>query len=212
MGLETATYINGLVPTNPDGTDIKSQGDDHFRLIKSVLKNSFPNITGAVTATQDDINKTAVVGNFCFPGMIVMWSGSVGSIPSGWKLCNGVGTISTGSAVPDLRARFIFGTDGTTGGAVGTIGGTNNLVINGSTLGHALTIAEMPSHTHELLTNDSVGADFGSNPDAIFNTPTFPVGFTQPTGGNQSHSHGISITVPFGNMPAFMSLAYLIKN
>ena len=56
MGLETATYINGLVVTNPASGDVVSQGDDHIRLIKSALKNTFPNITGAVTATHTELN------------------------------------------------------------------------------------------------------------------------------------------------------------
>lgn len=44
MGLETGTYVDDLVTTNPVGTsDPKSQGDDHLRLIKSVLKATFPN-------------------------------------------------------------------------------------------------------------------------------------------------------------------------
>jgi hypothetical protein len=55
-GLETATYINGLVATNPVGTDPKSAGDDHLRLIKSTLKATFPNITGAVTPTHGELN------------------------------------------------------------------------------------------------------------------------------------------------------------
>ena len=60
MGLETGTYISDLVPTNPVGaTDPKSQGDDHLRLIKSVLKNTFPSITGAVTKTQTELNDVA---------------------------------------------------------------------------------------------------------------------------------------------------------
>jgi hypothetical protein len=42
MGLETATYINQLVPSNPLGTDLLSQADDHIRLLKTVLQNSFP--------------------------------------------------------------------------------------------------------------------------------------------------------------------------
>lgn len=42
MGLETATYISQLVPANPLSTDAVSQGDDHLRLIKSVLQSSFP--------------------------------------------------------------------------------------------------------------------------------------------------------------------------
>ncbi len=42
MALESGTYIKDLVSTNPSGTDAISQGDDHLRLIKSVLQNSFP--------------------------------------------------------------------------------------------------------------------------------------------------------------------------
>ena len=51
MGLEVATYINGLVATNPQGTDQKSSADDHLRLIKSALKATFPNLDSPVTAT-----------------------------------------------------------------------------------------------------------------------------------------------------------------
>ena len=56
MALETATYISGLVASNPPGTDPKSQADEHFRLIKSTILNTFPNITGAVTATHTELN------------------------------------------------------------------------------------------------------------------------------------------------------------
>ena len=49
MALESATYINSLVNTNPSGSDSISQGDDHIRLIKSVLQNSFPNVASATT-------------------------------------------------------------------------------------------------------------------------------------------------------------------
>lgn len=47
MSLETGTYIQDLVVTNPVGTDQKKQGDDHIRLIKTVLKNTFPGATRA---------------------------------------------------------------------------------------------------------------------------------------------------------------------
>jgi hypothetical protein len=56
MALETGTYISDLVITNPTSTDPKSQGDDHIRLQKTVEKNTFPNITGAVTATHTELN------------------------------------------------------------------------------------------------------------------------------------------------------------
>ena len=56
MALETTTFINGLVVTNPTAADPKSQGDDHLRLIKSAIKNTFTAITGAIVATHTELN------------------------------------------------------------------------------------------------------------------------------------------------------------
>ena len=47
MGLETATTISGLQSTNPLSTDLINKGDDHLRLIKSVLKTQFPGAGGS---------------------------------------------------------------------------------------------------------------------------------------------------------------------
>jgi hypothetical protein len=47
MGLETGTYISDLVSANPPGSDQRKQGDDHLRLIKSVLQNTFPSTAKA---------------------------------------------------------------------------------------------------------------------------------------------------------------------
>lgn len=56
MGLETGTYISDLVVTNPTSSDPKSAGDDHLRLLKSTIKTTFPNITGAMTKTHTELN------------------------------------------------------------------------------------------------------------------------------------------------------------
>jgi len=56
MALESTTYIDGLVITNPTGTDPRSQGDDHLRLVKSTLRSTFPNVAGAMTATHTELN------------------------------------------------------------------------------------------------------------------------------------------------------------
>ena len=56
MGLETGTYIDSLNSSNPGATDSVAQGDDHIRLIKSTVKATFPNLTGAVTSTHTEIN------------------------------------------------------------------------------------------------------------------------------------------------------------
>ncbi len=52
MALESTTYINGLVVTNPTGTDARSQGDDHIRLVKSAIKATFPSLTGMQIQTD----------------------------------------------------------------------------------------------------------------------------------------------------------------
>jgi hypothetical protein len=52
MSLETATYIDALVVSNPDGADARSTADDHLRLIKASLRRSFPMVAGAVSASS----------------------------------------------------------------------------------------------------------------------------------------------------------------
>jgi len=56
MPLETASYINQLVSSNPLDSDQKLQGDENIRLLKTVVKNTFPNITAAITATTTELN------------------------------------------------------------------------------------------------------------------------------------------------------------
>lgn len=57
MALETGTYIDDLVATNPVSGDPKSEGDDHIRLLKSTIKATFPNVTGEVTPTHTELNQ-----------------------------------------------------------------------------------------------------------------------------------------------------------
>jgi hypothetical protein len=56
MALESGTYINSLNASNPASTDGLGQADDHIRLLKSTIKNTFPNIDAPVTATEDHLN------------------------------------------------------------------------------------------------------------------------------------------------------------
>ena len=56
MALETASYIDGLVATNPTGADSRTTADDHLRLIKAALKRTFPNVAGAVNPTHTELN------------------------------------------------------------------------------------------------------------------------------------------------------------
>ena len=73
--------------------------------------------------TTDDSTKIATtefVRNIIPTGVIVMWSGSIASIPTGWLICDGT------NGTPDLRNRFIVGAGSTysvagTGGSAAAI-------------------------------------------------------------------------------------------
>lgn len=47
MALETANFLDDLIPTNPVSADGTAQGDDHLRLIKATLKATFPTLASA---------------------------------------------------------------------------------------------------------------------------------------------------------------------
>lgn len=61
MSLETGTYVSDLVASNPASSDFTSQGDDHLRLIKSLLQATLPNASKAFRFPTDVANKT---GNY----------------------------------------------------------------------------------------------------------------------------------------------------
>ncbi len=56
MSVDTATYVNQFDVAKPTGSDPKSEGDDNFRHMKTVLKTTFPNVAGAVTPSHTVLN------------------------------------------------------------------------------------------------------------------------------------------------------------
>ena len=93
----------------------------------------------APTSNTDATNKEYVDGEIesVIPtGVIVMWSGSTSSVPTGWALCNGQ------NGTPDLRDRFIVGAGNSY--SVGSKGGADSVT---------LTTSQMPSHAHSLNVN-----------------------------------------------------------
>lgn len=78
MSLETASFIKALVSTNPEGTDPKSQGDDHLRMIKAVLLSQFAGFTDGIpiTKTESQINAmlTAGAGGFGLGGTAIAFN------------------------------------------------------------------------------------------------------------------------------------------
>ena len=56
MTVESAVYLNTLNPAYPTGADSKGEGDNHLRLLKTVLQATFPYITGPVLVAQTELN------------------------------------------------------------------------------------------------------------------------------------------------------------
>ena len=100
--------------------------------------------TASVTTDNTQIATTAFVRDIIPTGIISLWSGSTGSIPSGWFICDG------NNGTPDLRNRFIVGAGSTY--AVAATGGSAN--------------ATLVSHTH-TATSTSTVSDTASEPQLL---------------------------------------------
>lgn len=185
MPIETASFIHQLEPANPPATDLINQADDHLRLLKSVLQATFPNLTGAVTLTEDELNASY---NQIPVGIISVWYGSSASIPAGWAKCDG-GTyaLSDGSGnitTPNLVDRVVVGAGtiaaqgqtagATTASATSSSGGSHSHTVaggahshSGSAQGHALTIGEIPNHRHFIASTGAETSNSADNQSAV---------------------------------------------
>jgi hypothetical protein len=160
-------------------------------------------------------------------GVIVMWSGSIASIPSGWLLCNG------SSGTPDLRDRFIVGAGSTY--AVAATGGSANATLvshtHTATSTSTFTGTALGTHTH----TDS-GHQHGYS--VASTTQAKPLSSGQPafigtsavlTDSAQAQISSVSAGTPAGtvststsnstegssatnaNLPPYYALAYIMK-
>ena len=129
MPLETAppitppnlAYPSDLNPDWPTGADFPSDGDDHIRGVKNVFKCTFPNLTGPVTLTQDEINS----------GSKLLEADTVclfyqAAAPTGWTRVN-----------PTVGNRMII----ITSGGAGVEDGSDDPILNN----------KVPSHTHGVV-------------------------------------------------------------
>src|SRR5947209_18128426 len=98
-------------------------GSGHF----STLKGSSTGGTYILPNTGGTLVTTTSPGSIPLGG-IIMWSGSIAGIPSGWALCDGL--VHSGQPTPNLRDKFIVGAGNTY--AVGTTGGSTNPVYTAS--------------------------------------------------------------------------------
>jgi hypothetical protein len=162
--------------------------------------------TGATPTVSDDSTKfatTAFVRDIIPSGVIVMWSGSVASIPTGWFLCDG------NNSTPDLRNRFIVGA-GSTYSVAGTGGSADAIVVSHT---HTATVTEPNSgqghrHTYNQAVSVSTMAIGGAN--TLLTTSGTNTSFAT-TGITVSNStEGSSGTN--ANLPPYYALAYIMKS
>jgi hypothetical protein len=134
-------------------------------------------------------------------GVIVMWSGSVASIPAGWFLCDGT------NSTPDLRDRFVVGAGGTYNPAA-TGGSANAIVVSHTHT--ASSVVTDPGHRHTY--NAPAGfVDEGFSGSAVAgivlsNTGNAVTGITVATTIASAGSSGIN-----ANLPPYYALAYIMK-
>jgi hypothetical protein len=142
-------------------------------------------------------SNTPTWGNAFVAGMIMLWSGSSATIPSGWLLCDG------SNSTPDLRNRFVVGATSTY--AVGATGGSADAIVVSHT--HTATVTD-PGHSHTV--GISAISDSGSgSPPRMTNSGTTTTS-TEITGITVSNSTtGSSGTN--ANLPPYYALCYIQK-
>jgi microcystin-dependent protein len=151
-------------------------------------------------------------------GMIAMWSGSIGSIPSGWYLCDG------SNGTPNLTDRFIIGA-GSSYAVNGNGGVATNTLVEANIPAHTHTATSTvtdPTHTHNILgTSNHYVADGGQGSGG---TGTFPFSLGSTSYGSsyiQNASTGITVATTnastgsgtsFTNIPPYYALAFIQKS
>jgi microcystin-dependent protein len=161
------------------GTEIDNEFNSISGAISSKSDIASPTFTGSPAApTATAGSNTTQIANTAYvrgelttlipSGIILLWSGSTASIPSGWVLCNG------SNSTPDLRDRFVVGAGSTY--AVNATGGANTVTLDATMI---------PAHTHTVSASGTTGNN------NVGHTHTFS-GTT--SGQSNTHSHAASVT------------------
>jgi hypothetical protein len=138
-------------------------------------------------------------------GLIAIWSGAIGSIPSGWYLCNGQ------NGTPDLRDSFILGAGNNY--SVGTTGGSKDAVVVSHThTANSTSVVTDSGHSHSggVSSYQNPASTGGGSPyGGPVNTGTAFTGITVAT-TTTNQTAGVSGTN--ANMPPYYALAFIMKS
>jgi hypothetical protein len=135
-------------------------------------------------------------------GGIILWSGSLGSVPSGYVLCDG------NNSTPDLRDRFVIGAGSTY--AVAATGGSADAIVVTHT--HTATsVVTDPGHVHSYQKpsgspNNAAGSIPNDITQVAANTASATTGITVATTNANAGTSGTN-----ANLPPYYALAYIMK-
>jgi hypothetical protein len=202
------------------GTEVDVEFSAIATAIASKADTNSPTFTGAPLAptantgtNNTQIATTAFVTTAvgaAFPtGGIILWSGSIAAIPSGWALCNG------SNGTPDLRNRFIVGA-GSTYAVAATGGSADAIVVSHTHTATSTSSVTDPGHNHNYFAGQGVGEPGYPTVDNDLNniivrtlaTSTATTGITVATSTTNA-STGSSGTN--ANLPPYFALAYIMK-
>lgn len=226
MNSTTNTVRSGVklaVWFSPDGSAFTRLSPDvEFTSVPYAMVAGVAEAVKEGAVTQGMLAPTAAVP----VGAVIAWWGSTSNIPSGFELCNGAVPTTAGATLagnkPNLLGRFPRGSANADVKSSPITGGTDmrDATSTGPT---ALSIAQMPAHTHGItdpghshklyaggtasvnpaITNGSSnGAIYGPTASSVTNITI------NSSGSGQAHDH----TIPsHDNRPAYLELLYIIR-
>ena len=145
-------------------------------------------------------------GDAFVTGMIMLWSGSTGSVPNGWRLCDGTG------GTPDLRNRFVVGAGSSY--AVDATGGSANAVLVSHNHTGSTNTTGNHSHTLPHYLVQAVAGTGDIDRDNEYQQWKALSGQSTRATGNHAHSFTTSTAGESGtnkNLPPYYALAYIMK-
>lgn len=146
---------------------------------------------------DDSVNNVTATAGGIPIGAIMMWSSTAGTIPTGWRVCDGT------HGTPDLRDRFVMSAGATF--TAGSIGGARDAVVVSHTHGfttvsdaggahtHTGSTDTIADHSHQTPTRPSTVVNYASGTNTL-STGLDPATVTT-TGAAGSHNHTITTTV-----------------